>query len=127
MIPKAPKTLINVLSHLYKISDDFPYSQLALCLDTKNLFDLLRVFGGQNLYIPTTKEFIQLIQFCIVEEIGDFESAVAINSEVLNGFTKTKYNRMLNKLCGGSKQPTGKKGGLGGEIGLDYGEDLPEE
>ena len=93
-----PKTLIDVLKHLYKLADDFPYSQLALCLDQKNLFDLLRVFGGQKLYIPTVEEFTQLVQFCLVEEIGDYKEAIAINPEVLDGFTEAKYKRISNKL-----------------------------
>ena len=100
MIPKMPKTLINVLKKLYKISDDFPYSQLSLVLDQKSLFDLMRVFGGTTLYIPTVKEFTQLIQFCIIEEFDSYETAVATNSEVLNGFTKTKYHKLANKLFG---------------------------
>lgn len=93
-----PKTLIDVLKHLYKLADDFPYSQLALCLDQNNLFDLLRVFGGQKLYIPTVEEFTQLVQFCLVEEIGDYKEAIAINPEVLDGFTEAKYKRISNKL-----------------------------
>lgn len=100
MIPKTPKTLINVLKRLYKLSDDFPYSQLSLVLDQKNLFDLMRVFGGSTLYIPTVKEFTQLLQFCIVEEFESYEIALATNPEVLNGFTKTKYNKLANKLLG---------------------------
>ena len=95
---KMPKTLIDVLKHLYKLADDFPYSQLALCLDQNNLFDLLRVFGGQKLYIPTVEEFTQLVQFCLVEEIGDYKEAIAINPEVLDGFTEAKYKRISNKL-----------------------------
>lgn len=93
-----PKTLMDILKHLYKIADDFPYSQLALCLDQNNLFDLLRVFGGQTLYIPTVDEFTQLIQFCIVEEVGNYKDAMAINSEVLNGFTIAKYQRIYDKV-----------------------------
>ena len=60
----------------------------------------MRVFGGTTLYIPTVKEFTQLIQFCIVEEFEDYGTAVATNSEVLNGFTETKYNKLANKLLG---------------------------
>ena len=97
---KTPKTLIDVLKHLYKLADDFPYSQLALCLDQKNLFDLLRVFGGQSLYIPTVDEFTSLIQFCIVEEVGSYAEAVKINKEALCGFSETKYNRILEQLRG---------------------------
>ena len=110
-----PKTLINVLKKLYKISDDFPYSQLSLVLDQRNLFDLMRVFGGTTLYIPTVKEFTQLIQLCIVEELGDYKTAIATNPEVLNGFTETKYNRLANKLFG---RPIPTKG----EEGSDQGE-----
>lgn len=98
MDPKAPKTLIDVLKHLYKLADKFPYSQLALCLDEKNLFDLMRVFGGKSIYIPTTQEFITLIQFCIVEEIGDYKTALSTNREVLNGFSEAKYNRIADQV-----------------------------
>lgn len=101
MNSKTPKTLIDVLKHLYKLADDFPYSQLALCLDTKNLFDLIRVFGGQRLYIPTLQEFISLIQFCIVEEIGDYKTAVSANKEVLDGFSEAKYNKMFDRIHNG--------------------------
>lgn len=93
-----PKTLIDVLKHLYKLADDFPYTQLALCLDQKNFFDLIRVFGGQTLYIPTTEEFIQLVQFCLVEEIGDYTEAVAANPEVLSGFTECKYKKLFDRI-----------------------------
>ena len=106
---KTPKTLIDVLKHLYKLADDFPYTQLALCLDQKNLFDLLRVFGGQKLYIPTIEEFTQLVQFCLVEEIGDYKEAIAINPEVLNGFTEAKYKRIFNKVYNGSEDVKRKK------------------
>jgi hypothetical protein len=112
-----PKTLINVLKKLYKLSDDFPYSQLSLVLDQKSLFDLMRVFGGTSLYIPTVKEFTQLIQFCIVEEFGDYETAVATNSEVLNGFTETKYHKLANKLFGRPIPESGKKRSNKGESG----------
>lgn len=98
MTYKAPLTLVNVLKHLYKLKDDFPYSQLALCLDAENLFNLMRVFGGQKIYIPKTEELVQLIQFCIIEEIGDYDLAKAANSEVLRGFTKKRYNRMFEKI-----------------------------
>jgi hypothetical protein len=116
LIPKIPKTLINVLKNLYKISDDFPYSQLGLVLDQKNLFDLLRVFGGTTLYIPTVKEFTQLLQFCIVEEFGDFETAFSTNSEVLNGFTEIKYHRLANKIYGRPIPTKGEKGSNTGEL-----------
>lgn len=114
-----PKTLINVLKKLYKLSDDFPYSQLSLVLDQKSLFDLMRVFGGTTLYIPTVKEFTQLIQFCIVEEFEDYETAVATNSEVLNGFTETKYHRLANKLFGRPIPTKREEGGNSGEPGTD--------
>ena len=92
------KTLIDVLKHLYKIADDFPYSQLALCLDEKNFFDLIRVFGGTKLYIPTIEEFTRLVQFCLVEEIGNYKEAVAANPEVLDGFTERRYKRILDRI-----------------------------
>lgn len=119
MNSKMPKTLINVLKKLYKISDDFPYSQLSLVLDQKSLFDLLRVFGGTNLYIPTVKEFTQLIQFCIVEEFEDYETAISINPEVLNGFTETKYHKLANKLFGRPIPAKRKGGDREGELGED--------
>ena len=104
-----PKTLIDVLKHLYKLADDFPYTQLALCLDQKNFFDLMRVFGGQKLYIPTSEEFIQLLQFCIVEEVGEYSKAITINPEVLDGFTEAKYKRIFNKLYNKSEEGKRKK------------------
>ena len=74
----------------------------------------MRVFGGTNLYIPTVKEFTQLIQFCIVEEFENYETAVATNSEVLNGFTEAKYNRLANKLFGRPiPEPREKRGNKG--------------
>lgn len=106
---KMPKTLIDVLKHLYKLADDFPYTQLALCLDQKNFFDLLRVFGGQKLYIPTTEEFIRLVQFCLVEEIGDYTEAVAANPEVLDGFTESQYKRLFNKVYNGAENSKRKE------------------
>lgn len=112
---KAPKTLIDILKHLHKLEDDFPYSQLALCLDTKNLFDLMRVFGGQKLYIPTTTEFIRLIQFCIIEEIGDYKTAVTINSEVLRGFTERKYLKMYERIHSGVTETQKERGDSLGE------------
>ena len=96
MKPKMQKTLIDVLKHLYKLADDFPYSQLALVMDQDNLFSLMRVFGGQRLYIPTIDEFTRLLQFCLVEEIGSYEEALSINPEVLNGFTKSRYDRLAD-------------------------------
>lgn len=98
MNSKMPKTLLDVMKHLYKMKDDFPYTQLSLCLDQKSFFDLMRVFGGQNLYIPTTEEFIRLLQFCIVDEIGDYEQAYALNQEVLSGLTETRYRRMFENI-----------------------------
>jgi hypothetical protein len=114
-----PKTLINVLKKLYKVADDFPYSQLSLVLDQRSLFDLMRVFGGTTLYIPTVKEFTQLIQFCIVEEFEDYETALATNSEVLNGFTETKYHKLANKLFGRPIPTERETGSDQGELGKD--------
>lgn len=116
---KTPKTLIDVLKHLYKLADDFPYSQLALCLDQKNLFDLLRVFGGQSLYIPTVDEFTSLIQFCIVEEVGSYSEAVEINKEALRGFSETKYNRILEQLRGRAEKDEDQDPNHLGETGED--------
>lgn len=98
MNPKCHKTLIDVLKHLYKLADDFPYSQLALALDPQSLFDLMRIFGGQSLYIPTVPEFLELVQYCLVEEIGSYEDAISIEGEILNGFTKSKYDLISKKL-----------------------------
>lgn len=117
MTIKTPKTLIDVLKHLYKLADDFPYSQLALCLDQKNLFDLLRVFGGQSLYIPTVDEFTSLIQFCIVEEVGSYAEAVKINKEALCGFSETKYNRILEQLRGRAEKDEDQDSNYGREVG----------
>lgn len=117
MTIKTPKTLIDVLKHLYKLADDFPYSQLALCLDQKNLFDLLRVFGGQSLYIPTVDEFTSLIQFCIVEEVGSYAEAVKINKEALCGFSETKYNRILEQLRGRAEKDEDQDSDYGREVG----------
>lgn len=119
MTIKTPKTLIDVLKHLYKLADDFPYSQLALCLDQKNLFDLLRVFGGQSLYIPTVDEFTSLIQFCIVEEVGSYAEAVKINKEALCGFSETKYNRILEQLRGRAEKDEDQDSNYGREVGED--------
>lgn len=119
MTIKTPKTLIDVLKHLYKLADDFPYSQLALCLDQKNLFDLLRVFGGQSLYIPTVDEFTSLIQFCIVEEVGSYAEAVKINKEALCGFSETKYNRILEQLRGRAERDEDQDSNYGREVGED--------
>lgn len=116
---KTPKTLIDVLKHLYKLADDFPYSQLALCLDQKNLFDLFRVFGGQSLYIPTVDEFTSLIQFCIVEEVGSYAEAVEINKEALRGFSETKYNRILEQLRGRAEKDEDQDSNYLGEAGED--------
>lgn len=116
---KTPKTLIDVLKHLYKLADDFPYSQLALCLDQKNLFDLLRVFGGQSLYIPTVDEFTSLIQFCIVEEVGSYAEAAEINKEALRGFSETKYNRILEQLRGRAEKDEDQDSNYLGETGGD--------
>ena len=110
MISKMPKTLIDVLKHLYKVADDFPYSLLALVMDQRTLFDFIRVFGGQTLYIPTLKEFTQLVQFCIVEEVGDYDTAVATNKEVLSGFTKARYNRLSERIHQGTGTEEGKEG-----------------
>lgn len=117
MTSNAPKTLIDVLKHLYKMADDFPYTQLALCLDPKNLFDLLRVFGGQRLYIPTVNEFTRLIQFCIVDEIGNYAEAAAANKEVLRGFSEKSYNRMLDQIRKGTLRTKDKKGNNRGKTG----------
>lgn len=119
MTIKTPKTLIDVLKHLYKLADDFPYSQLALCLDQKNLFDLLRVFGGQSLYIPTVDEFTSLIQFCIVEEVGSYAEAVKINKEALCGFSETKYNRILEQLRGRAEKDEDQDSNYGREVEED--------
>ena len=116
---KTPKTLIDVLKHLYKLADDFPYSQLALCLEQKNLFDLFRVFGGQSLYIPTVDEFTSLIQFCIVEEVGSYAEAVEINKEALRGFSETKYNRILEQLRGRAEKDEDQDSNYGREVGED--------
>lgn len=121
-----PKTLMDILKHLYKIADDFPYSQLALCLDQNNLFDLLRVFGGQTLYIPTVNEFTQLIQFCIVEEVGNYEDAMAINSEVLNGFTIAKYQRIYDKVYHRDDQRKRKERGNRRKVKSDTGTNQEE-
>lgn len=121
-----PKTLMDILKHLYKIADDFPYSQLALCLDQNNLFDLLRVFGGQTLYIPTVNEFTQLIQFCIVEEVGSYEDAMAINSEVLNGFTIAKYQRIYDKVYHRDDQRKRKERGNRRKVKSDTGTNQEE-
>lgn len=123
---KMPKTLMDILKHLYKIADDFPYSQLALCLDQNNLFDLLRVFGGQTLYIPTVNEFTQLIQFCIVEEVGNYEDAMAINSEVLNGFTIAKYQRIYDKVYHRDDQRKRKERGNRRKVKSDTGTNQEE-
>lgn len=123
---KMPKTLMDILKHLYKIADDFPYSQLALCLDQNNLFDLLRVFGGQTLYIPTVNEFTQLIQFCIVEEVGSYEDAMAINSEVLNGFTIAKYQRIYDKVYHRDDQRKRKERGNRRKVKSDTGTNQEE-
>lgn len=98
MISKMPKTLLDVMKHLYKIKDDFPYTQLSLCLDQKSFFDLMRVFGGQSLYIPTIEEFTRLVQFCLVDEVGDYKQAFALNGEVLDGLTETRYRRMFENI-----------------------------
>lgn len=123
---KMPKTLMDILKHLYKIADDFPYSQLALCLDQNNLFDLLRVFGGQTLYIPTVNEFTQLVQFCIVEEVGSYEDAMAINSEVLNGFTIAKYQRIYDKVYHRDDQRKRKERGNRRKVKSDTGTNQEE-
>lgn len=105
---KMPKTLIDVLEHLSEINKVFPYSTLGLVLDKQNLFDLLRVFGGKTLYIPTVQEFTRLLQFCLVEEIGDYETAATISPEALNGFTKSRYDSYVDLIHNGIK-PTKKK------------------
>lgn len=100
MNSKMPTTLINVLKHLYKMSyaDGFAYSQLALILPPQAFFDLIRVFGGTRLYIPTKEEFNDLLLFCLVEEIGNYEVAVAANPEILNGFTKSRYEAIADQV-----------------------------
>lgn len=106
---KMPKTLIDVLKHMYKLGDDFPYSQLSLVMDSNTLFDLMRVFGGQRLYIPTPQEFTRLIQFCLVEEVGSYEEALKINPEALNGFTKSRYDKFADIIYKRVEKPQRKK------------------
>lgn len=109
MKSKMPKTLIDVLKHMYKLADNFPYSQLSLVMDSDSLFSLMRVFGGQELYIPTTEEFTRLLQFCLVEELGGYDKAVNISSEVLHGFTKNRYDKIANIVYNRVEEAEGEK------------------
>jgi len=90
--------LIGVLEKLYKSTKAYPYSALAYILKPEDLLNLLDYFGGTTIEIPTKEDFIKLVQTCLVDAIGDYDTAKAANPEMLNGLSRVRYDKISKKI-----------------------------
>lgn len=96
--PINKEALIKVLENLSKAKKTFPYTALAFILKPNDLMNFLDYFGGTTIEVPTKEEFIQIVQVCLVQTVGDFDEAKAANPEVLSGLTRAKYHKLAKML-----------------------------
>lgn len=90
--------IIEVLEKLYQAKKVFPYTALAFVLKPNELLDFLDLFGGTTIEVPTKEEFSRVVAACLVEAIGDYDEAKAINPEILSGLSKLRYEKIVEEL-----------------------------
>lgn len=96
--PINKEILISLLEKLYKTKKTFPYAALGFILKPNDLLNFISYFGGTTLEVPTKEEFTTLVQTCLVDAIGDFDTAKAANPEILHGLSRARYDRISKKL-----------------------------
>lgn len=90
--------LIEVLAKLYKAKSSYPYAALAYILKPDELLNFLDYFGGTTIEIPTKEDFTKLVQVCLVDAVGDFDTAKAANHDMLAGLSRKQYERISKRI-----------------------------
>lgn len=78
--------IYSILLHcLYKLKDDAKYSTLSSlmwALDKENLFNLLTLFGGIEIRVPTVSELKQVIFSLQVYQVVDVDKTYTVEDAI---------------------------------------------
>lgn len=90
---------------LYKLKDDKKFStlsELVYILDKDSLFNLLGVFGGLTITIPTTKDLKLVVNGLLIYQLVNLENRDLMTSikEVNKGeYTEAELKEVYLKIC----------------------------
>lgn len=90
---------------LYKLKDDKRFStlsELVYILDKDSLFNLLGVFGGLTITIPTTKDLKLVVNGLLIYQLVNLENRDLMTSikEVNKGeYTEAELKEVYLKIC----------------------------
>lgn len=90
---------------LYKLKDDKKFStlsELVYILDKESLFNLLGVFGGLTITIPTTKDLKLVVNGLLIYQLVNLENRDLMTSikEVNKGeYTEAELKEVYLKIC----------------------------
>lgn len=90
---------------LYKLKDDKKFStlsELVYILDKDSLFNLLSVYGGLTITIPTTKELKLIVSGLLIYQLVNLEGRDLMTSikEVNKGeYTEAELKEVYLKIC----------------------------